>query len=658
MPKHIYILLLGLVLFSSHTLAQQKLVDSLHKELDLHQEADTARIRLLVQLAFAYRNTSPEECRRLAGEIKDLALRINYKRGVGISHQLKGVSYAIQGDFSEALNAFLMSLDVFKSTQDSASIGRSLSNIAGIYYNQNNFKQAEKYSRQALEIVINQGDPESIATTNQGLGVIQVKLGKYDEAERRYEVALDIFKKAGNAQRVAGVYQAMGTLFIDKNEPGRALNYLHQSLEVRKEIGDRVGTAAVLLALGELQADLNRYTAAEKSLDEAKLLAEDLRLSTILAGVYEEKTKIDEARGDYRSAYQNQGKWIIYKDSVYKKGVEQDLASMKLRHEVEENLKDNKLLKQQQELQDVKLSEREATIRSQQIVSGAAIVVAIILAIFIFILISSRKKIQESNTLLREEQREHIKKQKELEELSRTKDQWFAMVCHDFKQPFSFMQGALGLLNGGSLEPHEREMLLIEMEERVINNSLMLDNLLYWAQDQQHGIVIKREQLDIEHIINENIFLLDSVIRKKQVDIQNNIQSTSLVWADRNMMHLVVKNLLDNAIKISGLGGKIRINEETQDKSLVIHIGDSGQDIPKQYLEKLFDFDQRRVLEGITKERGIGLNLILAKDFIEKNEGEIWVRNVPGKGNVFSFSLPFAGKKNLTPKESVNWKEA
>ena len=147
-----------------------------------------------------------------------------------------------------------------------------------------------------------------------------------------------------------------------------------------------------------------------------------------------------------------------------------------------------------------------------------------------------------------------------------------------------------------------------EMETRVRNSSLLLDNLLFWAQDQMQGIVVRREKLDLPQLIEESLILLEPIAQREQIEIHRNLSKGQYVWADASMIQLVLNNLLTSSIKLTHAGEAMTISMEMQEEMLVTHIANSGQAIPEAYLSKLFEYDHHRVAEGIAREQGMGIS--------------------------------------------------
>ena len=112
-----------------------------------------------------------------------------------------------------------------------------------------------------------------------------------------------------------------------------------------------------------------------------------------------------------------------------------------------------------------------------------------------------------------------------------------------------------------------------------------------------------------------------------------------MVFGDENMISLIIRNLVSNAIKFSNPGDEIKVNADVVDGYITISIEDNGIGMSKEDLEKLFRIDVNTTTIGKSKEKGTGLGLILCKEFVEKNGGKIWVESELGKGSIFSFTL-------------------
>ena len=234
------------------------------------------------------------------------------------------------------------------------------------------------------------------------------------------------------------------------------------------------------------------------------------------------------------------------------------------------------------------------------------------------------------------------KSEKELQELNATKDKFFSIVAHDLKNPFGSIINFANLLLS-NLEKLDEEKLkkyvtaIFETSKQGFN---LLENLLEWSRSQTGKIVYNPIKVSINSLVSANISLIEHTAAKKEISIQNNLDKNLIGFADPNMISTVIRNLLSNAVKFTGNKGKIRIFNTIKKGIIEIHFQDTGVGIPKDDLPKLFRIDEDFSTRGTDNEKGTGLGLIIAREFVTRNKGEIKVTSIEGTGSTFSFSIP------------------
>jgi PAS domain S-box-containing protein len=236
----------------------------------------------------------------------------------------------------------------------------------------------------------------------------------------------------------------------------------------------------------------------------------------------------------------------------------------------------------------------------------------------------------------------------ELKKLVTTKDKFFSIIAHDLKNPFNSILGATSILiNKKDKLDKERIQYFHGNIYNVAQQGYdLLENLLEWARSQTGRLDLKFERLNLYELSNEAIGILRSNADNKQIEIINKINKNYEVVADKNTVKTVFRNLLSNAIKYTNPKGKVILNAESEGKYKKVSISDTGIGIPKKYLSKIFKVDVQYSRKGTAEESGTGLGLILCKEFVEKNNGKIFVQSVEGEGSIFYFTLPDK-QKNL-----------
>ncbi|MFW6289791.1 MAG: PAS domain-containing sensor histidine kinase [Mariniphaga sp.] len=234
-----------------------------------------------------------------------------------------------------------------------------------------------------------------------------------------------------------------------------------------------------------------------------------------------------------------------------------------------------------------------------------------------------------------------------LKELNATKDKLFSVIGHDLQGPLSNIIGFSELIDKGYNQYSEEEIrnynkIIYQLSQSV---SELLENLLTWSRSQRNRINIFSQQISMQLIIDKCHNLLIHNITHKQITFVNNIPPDTSVFADEEMITIVMRNLMSNAIKFTHRGGSISIFATPSAETITIGIRDTGIGIPSEKIDHIFKASSNHANTGTEGETGTGLGLIICKDFIEKNGGEIWAESCPGKGSVFYFSLPVAVKE-------------
>ncbi|UCH15739.1 MAG: hypothetical protein JSV22_07170 [Bacteroidales bacterium] len=274
------------------------------------------------------------------------------------------------------------------------------------------------------------------------------------------------------------------------------------------------------------------------------------------------------------------------------------------------------------------------------------------------ILTIQASELNNTNTLLEErqqqieEQTEELMTQKEelekanvhLSELNSTKDKFFSIIAHDLKNPFHSILGFSELLNKNysELSEDEKYMYAELIYQSSKNTYSLLENLLQWARSQTNKIEFRPTNFSISEEVDENINMLQETINKKKISVIHDQKDSYDIYADRDMINTVIRNLLTNAIKFTPAGGEIFVNYLKKNDNIEVSIKDNGIGMSAEEADNLFRVDANISKTGTDGETGTGLGLIICKEFILKNGGTIQVESTPAKGSKFSFTVPAA----------------
>lgn len=257
--------------------------------------------------------------------------------------------------------------------------------------------------------------------------------------------------------------------------------------------------------------------------------------------------------------------------------------------------------------------------------------------------------------LRHEAEKEKIEQQKTgLQELNATKDKFFSIIAHDLRGPFSGIINLSQLLTLNSKEYsrdkiQEISLMISKSSEDTLN---MLENLLNWAKVHQGKINFTPQNLNLYKSVYDIIALLYDQSERKKISIFINISEQLMVFTDNNMLQIVMRNLISNAIKFTPKGGEIMINAIEKDDSLIkFEVSDTGIGMDDLLINNLFKLDQNTNRLGTEKETSSGIGLILCNEFIISMGSELMITSKENEGSKFSFLLPI-NDKNSIPENS------
>ncbi|RCW38625.1 two-component regulator propeller domain-containing protein [Marinilabilia salmonicolor] len=259
----------------------------------------------------------------------------------------------------------------------------------------------------------------------------------------------------------------------------------------------------------------------------------------------------------------------------------------------------------------------------------------------------------ENQKLTIQQQADELKKQAgelrqsndNLQKLNNTKDRLFSVIAHDVRSPFNTIIGFSSILKelsneGGNNLSREYAGYIYDSSNQVL---ALMENLLYWARSQTNEISLNTGSVSIRDIFEDNLSLLKESMIKKGIQLDSSGLDFSINFeADTEMMRIVVRNILSNAIKFTPYKGTITLKTEVKKDQLIVSISDSGQGLTPEQIEKIKQPSQIFSTPGTHGEKGSGLGLTVCKEFVERHNGQLIVEGSPGKGSRFGFIFPLA----------------
>jgi signal transduction histidine kinase len=267
-------------------------------------------------------------------------------------------------------------------------------------------------------------------------------------------------------------------------------------------------------------------------------------------------------------------------------------------------------------------------------------------AVYQIRILDKNRNLQEKNVQIQEqtdkikEDAALLKKQtEELLGLNALKNKLFSIISHDLKAPMYAMRNLFSNLQQKNMSPGELNKIIPEVVTDLNYTTGLMDNLLQWARTQMKSDAVYPQKVDIGKSIAEVVQLLRLQSEAKQIRIERNNGEGVYGFMDKDMLNLVLRNLISNAIKFTPEKGNISVDVHENNSFVEVYVQDNGPGISQEALLKINNNDFYST-KGTANESGTGLGLMLCKEFLARNGGRLFIESKMGRGSVFSFSFP------------------
>lgn len=607
---------------------------------------------------------------QLKEELKD-------KAGMALSLNNIGVICKNQGNYPLALEYHQKSLSLREETRDKAGIATSLTNMAILYQEMNNDFLALQYLEKSLQIREELKDKKGMISVLNNLGILYVRQSNYTQALETYQKSLRIQEEVGGDKRMM-IYSMHGlarlyhrqqrydesielaekalTLAQQTKAPqeiSEVSNTLFENYKAKQdwqkalqyhELYKQFNDSLFDLDKAKAIANLENKAQIERQQKEIVLLAKDNELQRI----ENERRKNAQSLLEKQAEAQRLRALAMREQDRRKQDSLQNLAQTNQLEAEKLKIREAQLSAESKSKQLEILQEKEAKEFQQQInyFTWAGILA---LMLFTWLVLRSRQEIKNAKQLIEEQKREIEFQNEELriqsEQLGQandTKDKLFAILGHDLRAPIASLEGILRLMNMGMVSQEEFQAFTPKFHQNVKNMQSTLENLLQWSVSQMQGIQAKPDVISLDALVEEKIQLFAEVARAKQISLVSDLAGEWRAVADPNHVRLVLRNLINNAIKFTPEGGHIHLLALREADLIWVQVKDSGVGMSAEQSARLFAKNQHFTTYGTNGEKGTGLGLQLCQEILHKNGGQLTVSSAPGEGSTFSFSLPAA----------------
>ncbi|MCC5930373.1 MAG: tetratricopeptide repeat-containing sensor histidine kinase [Cyclobacteriaceae bacterium] len=559
----------------------------------------------------------------------DVKERVGDKKGIASSlKNLAAIEY-FQDQYIQALDYNLKALRISEDLNDSVGLAYVYNNMALIYERLEKLEVAASHYFKALEIKESLNDRQSVAVTLNNLGMIFLKLNRFDESIEYLNKSLKISEDLGEKEGISAGLNNIAKVFEKQGNYRVALDYFLQSLEIDENIQNKRGIVQSSTGLAGLFIKLDQYDMAKNYAMQALELGLTLGAKKEIYECHNYLSKIYERNAEFEKALFHHKQHKAYGDSIFNSEVEKKTAWLQANYENEKQLAILKSEQKAAELEAEKLLQEHRFQRNLLILSSLAL---LLIAGIIYRSFSKQKKAKQ---LL------HLRS-KELEEANAVKSKLFSIIGHDLKGPIAGLYKLLELYQKGLLNQNEFEKVVPQLYKNVGSIMISLDNLLKWSMVEMEMLEAKPGTIHLKTAVAELSDFFSTLFEQKKIKFIISIPHDILIFADVNHISVILRNLLNNAIKYSYAGGEIEIAASDEGSHIKIMVRDTGMGMSDDELAQLFKKNISHSKAGTRGEKGTGLGLKLCKHYAEENKGDIWVESQPQKGTKFYITLPKA----------------
>ncbi|EOZ98319.1 Membrane associated signal transduction histidine kinase [Indibacter alkaliphilus LW1] len=540
--------------------------------------------------------------------------------------------------------AFRYSRDAYMigiGQNDQRELAMTLNNLGALYYQQRNYNEAIRKFKEAYEIGLKLEDPFIIIRSLNNIALNYSKTERLDSALHYAKEALRQNEAAGSIYFTSFTNRVIGDVYLAKGEVKEAIEIYEYSLEAASHQKLQSFEASILHRLGKAYFKDGNPDKAISILERGKEISKENGFQDELAQTLKNLAEAYDYIGNVPLAFENFKLFIEINDSLDEKADKDRLALIQGMFEVEKSDAEVKYLKSENKLQELR-------IRNFRLLFFILIISALLLGSLLIWLYMMNKKTKAINKDLFEKQ-EKVNQQKaklelqskELNNSNKLKNKLFSILGHDLKSPVSQLQSVLGLVNNQELSREEFSTISHILKRNVDSLYMVLDNILSWSKSQMESFKVQLSPTKLEATLNPCIELLQTQALAKELTIHTDLESDVKVWADQDLLQVILRNILSNAIKFSKKGSKIDIKSFSEGNQVILEIRDYGIGMPAKILES-FGSEQFSILEsrpGTEKEKGTGLGLNISKEFIVLMDGDLIFSSQKGKGTSAKIKL-------------------
>ncbi len=551
--------------------------------------------------------------------LESLAIYQELRHDAGVAAQYNGLGIieGKSGNYQAATRYFITALQLNEKAKNTAGIVQSYIKLGVVNERSGDLDKALEYYLKARDL--NGGDPAPLYTLLNNIGIVEAKKGNVRTALNYFQQGAALSDSNAYAPMHLNLAMNAANALKELGQPEKALGMFRSVLEKSRRYHLPEIEARTLINLSGIDKP-NGTLYLKRALDIARRTGQ----KELSSEVYLAMSELHKSSGNYQEAISALDQHYKLKDSVFNLNKSREISTLQASYDLD---------KSKERVQNLELANAKRTAER----NGGMVVIALILVLCGGLWYYLRKvqrlnlKLQESNSV---------------------KDKLFSIIGHDLRSPMGSIIQMVDLMESGLLNEQESREMLQALRNHSQVSLETLDSLLLWGKGQLQGLVVRKSGFESKPVIQKNVAFFQRQAEQKMITILDETPADLRLFADKDHIDFVLRNLISNALKFSFPSGRIRVCSDLNrfPGFAVFSVKDQGKGIRRELLSQLFHpiMDSGN---GTAGEKGTGLGLMLCKEFLAANGGDIWVHSTEGQGAEFFFSVPIPAVRTRLPEE-------
>ena len=656
------------------------------------QLPDTSQLRLSLELGRIYNNEQDDRAPLILGRAIKLAKSLGKINELSVAIGEMGRYYLTRAENDKATQYFNELLDLGKQNNNLQSLAIAYKGLGVLNFNLGIYEVAIKQMEQALDAYTKLDDIENMAKCNLNLGIFFSVNGKLANIINYYRRAEALFRKAKSDFGIAKAHHSLASAYYNLKDYQSTLHFANLSIGTYSKLGNEVEANGQLglkaLALAHLGQHKEALRIVNQSLTVVDRFNDPLLKSELLAWAAEVAqlagetnlqlsyaiqlgqiaTLLDNKRltanalrfeadalakqGNYQQSYQKLDTERLISDSLNDANFQDRLRALETHYQLKQ--KDS-------QIEDLEITAKEQesilTFQDNQLLLSRLLIGGMILLIGIAFWFYLQDK--KTRKRLEQHEAELLARNEQLNNLNKSKNKLFRIMAHDLRGPIGSLMHLPTIYDNLFLA---RDLTSINEMNQVVFKTMkqlhqLMDSLLTWATAESGQITITPERLRVLDLFTavQNLFAENLVLKNLTLTIS--LPDQAEIWADNNSVYTVLRNLISNAIKFSHPGSDIQLVAKRDGDWMQLSVLDTGKGMPADLLEKLFLVGENKKSLGTQGEKGTGLGMLIVKEMVSLNKGQLLVQSEFGKGTDIAFWVPLKNQEEYsTSRPSVSTK--